>query len=99
MQKAYAQANDTINAANRAGTGDSGFCYTDANSIRLSAITYTDDMMANIGSVLSQTLEDAGGKYKGFIDSLQSCLEVVNHNRSGAGSTDCTGSSNDRFLP
>ena len=53
----------------------------DANSIRLSAITYTDDMMANIGSVLNQTLEDAGGKYKSFIDSLQSCLEVVNHNR------------------
>ena len=53
----------------------------DANSIRLSAITYTDDMMANIGSVLNQTLEDAGGKYKTFIDSLQSCLEVVNHNR------------------
>ena len=53
----------------------------DANSIRLSAITYTDDMMANIGSVLAQTLEDAGGKYKGFIDSLQSCLDVVNHNR------------------
>ena len=44
----------------------------DANSIRLSAITYTDDMMANIGSVLTQTLEDAGGKYKGFIDALQS---------------------------
>ena len=38
-------------------------------------------MMANIGSVLNQTLEDAGGKYKGFIDSLQSCLDVVNHNR------------------
>ena len=53
----------------------------DANSIRLSAITYTDDMMANIGSVLNQTLEDAGGKYKGFIDALQSCLDVVNHNR------------------
>ena len=53
----------------------------DANSIRLSAITYTDDMMANIGSVLNQTLEDAGGKYKGFIEALQSCLEVVNHNR------------------
>ena len=65
MQKAYAQANDTINA----------------NSIRLSAITYTDDMMANIGSVLNTTLEDAGVKYKTFIDSLQSCLDVVNHNR------------------
>ena len=53
----------------------------DANSILLSAITYTDDMMANIGSVLNTTLEDAGVKYKTFIDSLQSCLDVVNHNR------------------
>ena len=77
MQKAYAQANDTINQAQE--ILDSAT--QDANSIRLSAITYTDDMMANIGSVLTQTLEDAGGKYKGFIDSLQSCLDVVNHNR------------------
>ena len=28
MQKAYAQANETINAANQPGSGDSGFCYT-----------------------------------------------------------------------
>ena len=77
MQKAYAQANDTINAAQE--ILDSAT--QDANSIRLSAITYTDDMMANIGSVLNTTLEDAGVKYKTFIDSLQSCLDVVNHNR------------------
>lgn len=32
-------------------------------------------------NILIPTLEDAGGKYKTFIDSLQSCLEVVNHNR------------------
>ena len=81
MQKAYAQANETINAANRQAQEILDSATQDANSIRLSAITYTDDMMANIGSVLNQTLEDAGGKYKTFIDSLQSCLEVVNHNR------------------
>ena len=81
MQKAYAQANDTINAANKQAQEILDSATQDANSIRLSAITYTDDMMANIGSVLTQTLEDAGGKYKGFIDSLQSCLDVVNHNR------------------
>ena len=81
MQKAYAQANDTINAANKQAQEILDSATQDANSIRLSAITYTDDMMANIGSVLAQTLEDAGGKYKGFIDSLQSCLDVVNHNR------------------
>ena len=80
MQKAYAQANETINAANKQAQEILDSATQDANSIRLSAITYTDDMMA-IGSVLNQTLEDAGGKYKTFIDSLQSCLEVVNHNR------------------
>ena len=81
MQKAYAQANETINAANRQAQEILDSATQDANSIRLSAITYTDDMMANIGSVLNQTLEDAGGKYKGFIEALQSCLDVVNHNR------------------
>jgi cell division septum initiation protein DivIVA len=81
MQKAYAQANETINAANKQAQEIVDSATQDANSIRLSAITYTDDMMANIASVLDQTLEDAGGKYKGFIDALQSCLDVVNHNR------------------
>ena len=81
MQKAYAQANDTINAANKQAQEILDSATQDANSIRLSAITYTDDMMANIGTVLSDTLEDAGGKYKGFIDALQSCLDVVNQNR------------------
>ena len=70
MQKAYAQANETINAANKQAQEILDSATQDANSIRLSAITYTDDMMANIGSVLNQTLEDAGGKYKAF-----------NHNR------------------
>ena len=77
MQKAYAQANDTINAANKQAQEILDSATQDANSIRLSAITYTDD----IGSVLNTTLEDAGVKYKTFIDSLQSCLDVVNHNR------------------
>ena len=81
MQKAYAQANDTINAANKQAQEILDSATQDANSIRLSAINYTDDMMANIGTVLSDTLEDAGGKYKGFIDALQSCLDVVNQNR------------------
>lgn len=81
MQKAYAQANETINAANKEAQEIVDSATQDANSIRLSAIAYTDDMMANIGEVLSQTLADAGAKYKMFIDALQSCLDVVNHNR------------------
>ena len=81
MQKAYAQANDTINAANRQAQEILDSATQDANSIRLSAITYTDDMLANIANVLTSTLDDAGGKYKVFLESLQSCLDVVNQNR------------------
>ena len=45
MQKAYAQANDTINAANKQAQEILDSATQDANSIRLSAITYTDDMI------------------------------------------------------
>ena len=81
MQRAYAQANETVNAANKQAQEILDSATQDANSIRLSAITYTDDMMANIGNVLQNTLDDAGAKYKVFLDALQSCLDVVNQNR------------------
>lgn len=81
MQKAYAQANETINAANKQAQDILDSATQDANSIRLSAITYTDDMMANIQNVLNTTLEDAGEKYKIFIEALQACASVVNSNR------------------
>lgn len=81
MQKAYQQANETVNAANKEAQEILDSATQDANAIRLSAITYTDEMMENIEAVLTQTLEDAGVKYKMFIESLQECLAVVNHNR------------------
>lgn len=81
MQKAYAQANETINAANRQAQEILDSATQDANSIRLGSITYTDDMLANIANILGSTLEDAGSKYQVFLESLQSCLDVVNQNR------------------
>ena len=81
MQKAYAQANETINSANKQAQDILDNATQDANNIRLSAITYTDDMMANIQAVLNSTLDDAGNKYKIFMDSLSSCSEVVTANR------------------
>ena len=99
MQKAYAQANETINAANKQAQEILDSATQDANSIRLSAITYTDDMMANIGSVLNQTLEDAGGKYKGFHRLSSELSGSCKSQPPGAGSSDSTGSSDHRFLP
>lgn len=81
MQKAYQQANETINNANKQAQEILDSATQDANSIRLSAISYTDDMMANIESIINQSLDDAGMKYKMFIDSLQECAAVISHNR------------------
>ena len=67
MQRAYAQANETINSANKQAQDILDNATQDANNIRLSAITYTDDMMASIQNVITTTLDDAGcQKYRAF---------------------------------
>ena len=81
-QQAYAQANATINRANQQAQGILDSATSDANSIRLSAINYTDDMLANLSQLMGGTLEDVGAKYKAFIDSLQGAYNTVNQNRS-----------------
>ena len=78
MQSAYAQANETVNNANQildAATND-------ANSIRLGAIGYTDDMLANLSNIMTTALNDAGEKYNSFVESLTSCYNTVVQNRS-----------------
>lgn len=82
MQQAYAQANETVNNANRQAQEILDAATRDANSIRLSAIAYTDDMLANLSQIMGNALEDAAGKYNGFVNSLQSCYDVVSKNRT-----------------
>ena len=48
MQQAYAQANETVNSANQQAQAIIDAATNDANNLRLSAVSYTDEMMANI---------------------------------------------------
>ncbi len=81
MQQAYAQANDTINKANQQAQGIVDSATQDANNIRYSALTYTDDMLANLGNILGTTIDDAGSRYNSLIQSLQSAFNIVKQNR------------------
>lgn len=81
MQRAYALSNETINASNKQAQDILDQAVQDANDIRLSAIMYTDEMLANIEAIIQETLENAGGKYGIFLESLQSCAGVVTQNR------------------
>jgi len=81
MQTAYAQANETVNNANQQAQEILDAATNDANSIRLGAIGYTDDMLANLSNIMTTALNDAGEKYS-FVESLTSCYNTVVQNRS-----------------
>ena len=81
MQQAYSQANETITNANKQAQDILDAATTDSNNIRMSAISYTDDMLENMAQIMGNTLSDAGEKYKGFISSLQGCYDVVIKNK------------------
>ena len=53
MQSAYAQANETVNNANQQAQEILDAATNDANSIRLGAIGYTDDMLANLSNIMT----------------------------------------------
>lgn len=81
MQQAYAQANETVNNANAQGQAIVDAATTDANNIRYSAITYTDDMLANLSNIMDVAINDAGAKYNAYMESIQACYSVVKQNR------------------
>lgn len=89
MQQAYAQANEIVNSANQQAQAIIDSATADANNLRLSAISYTDEMMANLEQLIHGTMENATARYNelaqtynAFAQSLQSAAEVVSENRS-----------------
>ena len=55
---------------------------SDANDIRIGAMQYTDDLMANAENIIGHTLDTYTAKYDGLLNSLQECYDMVRNNRS-----------------
>ena len=82
MKAVYAQANDTVNSANKQAQDILDSAQADANNIRTSAISYTDELLSNISSILGNTIAEVGEKYGDFSSAIQSYYDLVNQNRS-----------------
>ena len=82
MQQAYAQANEIVTQATAQAQEIIDNATSDANAIRIRAIQYTDDLMANAESIIGHTLDSYTTKYDGLISSLQECYETVRANRA-----------------
>jgi len=81
MQQAYAQSNDLLEKTNQQAQQILDNATNDANNIRMSALQYTDEMLENLEKIMSHTIDTAGAKYNNFINSIQSCFDIVNKNR------------------
>ena len=82
MQQAYAQANETISKSNQQAQSIIDSATQDANNIRISAITYTDEMLANLEELMGTALHDTNEKHQALMSSLQSAYDTVRSNRA-----------------
>ena len=82
MQQAYAQANEIVTQATAQAQEIIDNATRDANTIRIGAIQYTDDLLANAESIIGHTLDSYTTKYDGLINSLQECYDTVRSNRA-----------------
>lgn len=81
MQRAVEQANAVIADASAKAQQIVDNAVEDANNIRLGAIQYTDDMLANLQMIIEHSLENNKAKYDALMNSLNKDLNIVVSNR------------------
>ena len=81
MQEAVSQSNALLEETRRQAQEILDNATQDANNIRMSAISYTDDMLANLEQIMGHATDTVGAKYNTFVNSLQSCYDIVRKNR------------------
>ncbi len=82
MQQAYAQANEVILIAQKNAQEKIDRATEDANEIRMGAITYTDELLANIQTILDNSIETTRSRNETFLSTMQVYLDTVEANRA-----------------
>ena len=82
MKQAYAQANAVVEAAAAQAQDILNSATADANEIRMGAIQYTDSMLANMQSIIQNTMESYNSRYASLINSLNGYNEMIAENRA-----------------
>lgn len=82
MQQAYAQANEVVMIATKQAQEILDNATNEANSIRMSAMAYTDDKLGGLEDLLINSIDTSKARYDNLINSLQGFLDVVSANRA-----------------
>ena len=81
MQQAYAQANEVVMIATKNAQDMLDKATEDANSIRLGAISYTDELLKSVENVLVSSMDTTRARTDSFLSTMQGFLDVVMANR------------------
>lgn len=81
MQQAYAQANEVVKMATQQAQEILDNATMEANNMRMAAMQYTDDILANVENLMSQTMKTTSDHYESFIGALNHYSDIVNANR------------------
>lgn len=82
MQQAYEQANQVIEMATNQAQEILDNATRDANEIRLGAIQYTDDMLANLQTMVQNLVESSNARYSSMMSNFQNFYDVISSNRA-----------------
>ena len=81
MQQAYSQANDVVKIATQQAQEILDNATIEANNMRMAAMQYTDDILANVENLISQAMRTTTDHYESFFGALNHYSDVVNANR------------------
>ena len=81
MQRAYKKASEIIDNANAQAQEIIDKASAEAAAVQSGAIRYTDDMLKNLQTIISHTVEASNSRQSAFMGSLQNIYEVIPANR------------------
>ncbi len=82
MQQAYAQANEVVTMATRQAQEILDNATMEANSVRMSAMQYMDDMLANLEGIIEGSSQTAIANYDTLIGNLRHYQDIIQSNRA-----------------
>lgn len=97
VQQAYNHANEVVSNASSEANLIMEQANKDANQIRTGALQYTDNMLSEVESVLTNAYNSTRGKYENLMESLKGNLEIVVNNKRELGLEPQAAASFDEF--
>lgn len=82
MQQAYAQANEIVEMATKQAQDILDNATIEANNVKAAAMQYTDSILANLESILKQSIEISTRDYNTLVGNLTEIDNVVTANRA-----------------